>query len=157
MKKQVVTDERVVSQKRIVASGAFQIVMIGLLFSSLVQKLYFNAPFSQYAVEMGLFLIGSTYILIGNVIVGNDVFGSKLSKHKVLITNSFAVASGMTIAFIFNGRDKIDPGSGTWWMTVIVLFICSLLVSMLLLNFFYKYNKRKQEKIDAEISDDGIE
>lgn len=154
MKKQVVTDERVVSQKRIVASGAFQIVMIGLLVSVLVQQYYFKAPFSQYIVEMIIFLFGTAYILIGNILVGNDVFSSKLSGQKIIIINSLITGLVVAIVNSYLNKDLFKLGTGIGWAGILVTFIAATIFSFLTFELLYIFNKKKQEKMESELFDD---
>jgi len=33
-----------------------------------------DAPFSQYVVEFVLFMVAAVYIVVGNIIVGNNLF-----------------------------------------------------------------------------------
>lgn len=48
MKKQAIIDERVLLQKSKIGSDGFQILLIGLIASILIQQYIFDAPFSQY-------------------------------------------------------------------------------------------------------------
>ena len=67
-------DERVISAKRKIQSDGFSIVWFLLLISVLVQQYVFKAPFSQYVVEMVIWLTMSVYILILNIAKGNDIY-----------------------------------------------------------------------------------
>lgn len=91
-------DERVLSQKRKIGNDAFNIIWIGLLISALVQKYLFDAPFSQYSVEIILFIAGAIYIVVRNLLVGNDIFASKKNNHTVVIINS--LICGITVTII---------------------------------------------------------
>ncbi|MEA4813293.1 MAG: DUF6773 family protein, partial [Oscillospiraceae bacterium] len=98
MKKHIQQDERVLAQKRKIGSDAFNILWIGLLISVLVQQYLFNAPFAQYAVEFVLFIAASIYIVIRNLMVGNDLFRSPKGGQVIVIINS--LVCGLTVAVI---------------------------------------------------------
>lgn len=106
-------DERVLAQKRKIQSDGFAILFFGLLLSVLVQQYIFNAPVSQYIVELILFIIMSIYLIVRNIMVGNDIFStntsSDTSSKKIIIINSFVC--GLTITIINTTLNYIKLGS----------------------------------------------
>lgn len=73
LRKKLIEDERIAAQRRKIQSDACGILLIVLLVSTLVQQYVFDAPFSQYAVEFVCFVGASIYIVIRNIISGNDL------------------------------------------------------------------------------------
>lgn len=98
MKKHSQQDERILAQKRKIGSDAFNILWVGLIISVLVQQYLFDAPFSQYVVEIVLFIAASVYIIVRNLMVGNDLFDSKRGGQATVIINS--LVCGFTVAVI---------------------------------------------------------
>ncbi|MDU2851651.1 MAG: DUF6773 family protein, partial [Clostridium sp.] len=88
MKKEIVQDERVLSQKRKIGNDAFQIIFLGLFLSIFVQSYIFNADFSQYAVEVILLIVGALYVIVRNITVGNNIFESNNVNQRFVIINS---------------------------------------------------------------------
>lgn len=160
MGKKLMEDERIIAQKRKIQSDTCSIVLIMLLMSTVVQQYIFNAPFSQYAVEFVCFLGASIYIVIRNIISGNDLYGTKNNDRKLVVVNS--LVSGIIICVIAGTSNYIRYSekftNGLLLITLIITFICGTFAAFLGFSVMYFLNKRKQKKISEELDkeDDNI-
>ncbi|MPM32806.1 hypothetical protein SDC9_79372 [bioreactor metagenome] len=145
-------------QKRKIGSDAFQITFYGLLLSVLVQQYMFNAPFSQYAVEIILFIAISIYIIIRNIMVGNDLFESSKHSQKIVVINS--LVSGLVIAIINTTLNYIKLGdlfktnSLNTILNSAMTFLCATIISFIGFEILYLINKRKQKQIQSILDSD---
>ncbi len=152
-------DERVVAQKRKIGSDAFNILFVGLLLSILVQQRLFDAPLSQYLVEVILFLSISVYILVRNLLIGNDLFSSKKKGQTIIIINSLVCGATVsvitTIQNYLNYSDNIKSSTPVHIAAVAtVTFISASLVTFIVLKIMYTANKKKQDAIDRKLDSD---
>lgn len=157
MKKGNIQDERIVSQKRRIASDAFGIIYFGLIISILLQQFMFDAPFSQYAAEFILFMAVAVYIVVRNIIVGNNLFGGSFKGQKIVVINS--IVCGLTITAITTtlnainiGLEKMGGATGIT-ITALITFSCGALVSFICFEFLYIINKKRQKQIDDKYND----
>ncbi|WP_346046322.1 DUF6773 family protein [Paraclostridium tenue] len=151
-------DERVLSQKRKIGNDAFQIISLGLFLSVLVQQYIFDAPFSQYAVEMILLITVSLYVIVRNIMVGNDIFDSNKVNQRVVIINSIICGIIITIVnTILNYikfREIFTTDIVNSVVVSLVTFVCASVVSFVVLQILYVINKRKQIQIEIQLEDD---
>lgn len=158
MKKQIIKDERVLAQKIKIGSEAFQILFYGLLASILIQQYMFNAPFSQYAVELIFFISSSVYILVRNLMVGNSIFSSVKNKQQLIVVNS--LTCGLTITVISTVLNYIKLGDlfrrniGNTVFVSAITFVCATIFAFVLFELLYIENKKKQERIEAMLNND---
>lgn len=158
MKNKIQKDERVLAQKRKIGSDAFNILWIGLIISVLVQQYLFNAPFLQYAVEIVLFIMASIYIIIRNLIDGNDLFSSKKGGQSIVIINS--LVCGFTVAIIntilnymqYSETFKLPITINTVLVAGIT-FISATATAFVALELIYLMNKKKQKNIESYLND----
>lgn len=158
MKKKKIQDERVLSQKRKIGNDAFQIISLGLFLSVLVQQYIFDAPFSQYAVEMILLITVSLYVIVRNIMVGNDIFDSNKVNQRVVIINSIICGIIITIVNTILNYIKFRKIFTTDIVNSVVVslvtFVCASVVSFVVLQILYVINKRKQLQIETQLEDD---
>lgn len=161
MKYQTQKDERVISGKRKIQSHGFQIVWFALLVSVLVQQYLFKASFAQYAVEFLMVIGMSMYVVIANIIIGNDMFISKKRGQVIVVINS--LVTGLTVSVIstiinyINYRDKIQHPTLVHLALVSgITFISTTVLAFIVLEIFYFINNKKQEAIDKKLNDDDI-
>lgn len=158
MKKKKIQDERVLSQKRKIGNDAFQIISLGLFLSVLVQQYIFDAPFSQYAVEMILLITVSLYVIVRNIMVGNDIFDSNKVNQRVVIINSIICGIIITIVNTILNYIKFREIFTTDIINSVVVslvtFVCASVVSFVVLQILYVINKRKQIQIEIQLEDD---
>lgn len=160
MGKKLMEDERIIAQKRKIQSDTCSILLIVLLMSTLVQQYIFNAPFSQYAVEFICFVGASIYIVIRNIISGNDLYSTKNNDKKLVVVNS--LVTGVVICVITGVSNYIRYSenftNGLLLIPLTITFICGTFVAFLGFSSIYFLNKRKQKKISEELDkeDDDI-
>ncbi|GAB6110079.1 DUF6773 family protein [Fusibacter bizertensis] len=159
MKKNIQQDERILAQKRKIGSDAFNIIWIGLLISVLVQQYLFDAPFTQYAVEIILFIAGAIYVVVRNLFVGNDLFASKKHNHMLVIINS--LVCGITVTIINTILNYINysdvaplPISLNTVLVALITFVSATITAFVPLELLYLANKKKQSKIASHLDAD---
>ena len=151
MKKNIIHDEREISERRKITNEAFSLVMFFLIASILIQQFIFKAAPVEYATEMVCFFGAAAYILIRSISKGNN-FTPNLSK-KLLITNSFvngivitAVTAFQMVNDSMNLKEKL--------FTLVMVFVTATVGSFLSLYIIRNLNQRKIKKIEAELDDD---
>ncbi|WP_186429585.1 DUF6773 family protein [Clostridium sp. BSD9I1] len=158
MRREKIQDERILIQKRKIGSDAFQILFYGLLLSVLIQQYMFNAPFSQYAVEVILFIAISVYIIVRNIMVGNDLFESSKYSQKLVVLNS--LVTGLVVAIINTTLNYMKLGE--WFkrdiintlLVAAVTFLSSSIITFIAFETLYIVNKKKQKKIESMLNDE---
>ncbi|OZQ60622.1 hypothetical protein CA600_27685 [Paenibacillus sp. VTT E-133280] len=147
MKKSKINDERIVSQRRMTQSDAYQILVYCLMISVLIQQFIMNAPFAQFAVEFFCLIGSGIYITIRNLSVGVYIWDPPNQTNKKLLTNSI-ISGGICVSLliILAGERKV------WNMTLI--FVAVTIIHFLTHLVLRNINKKRQRKIDDEISSD---
>lgn len=158
MKKEKIQDERVLLQKRKIESDAFQILFIGLFLSICIQSYIFNATFSQYAVEMICLIVISLYVIVRNVMVGNNIFDTHKVNQNIVIINSIiggviAVVINTTLNYIKFKELYINETSDMLFASLIT-FLCASVFTFVVLQVLYFINKKKQMKIDLKLKEE---
>ena len=158
MKKEKLQDERVLSQKRKIGSDAFQILFLGLFLSIIIQSYIFDAKFSQYAVEMILLIVGSLYVIVRNIMVGNNLFSSDKVNKKSIIINSIicgiiVTTINVTLNYI-NFRGLFINNMSDMVLASLITFVCSSAFTFIVLEVLYIVNKKKQIQIEKELEED---
>lgn len=161
MKKQIVQDERILAQKRKIGSDTCSLLMFILLASILVQQYLFNAPFSQYVVEFIAFFGASIYILIRNIVTGNNLFSTSESAKKIVVLNS--VICGLVVSVI-NGvlkyptiEEYVRNNWGFFIFTQIITFVSSTVFAFAVFFIVYLFNNKRQKQIDKMLNEDDEE
>ena len=154
MKKNLIHDERAVAQKRKIGSEACNLLLGGLIISLLIKEYVFNVPFSQYVTEL-LCLFGALiYIVIRNIIAGNDLCETKNNGKKSVVLMSLfgglvtCVTSG--IANYARYGEKYTDGI-FFLITLAILFVSGTVVTFLICLPIYKLNQKRQKKIAEEL------
>lgn len=154
MKKQKITDERILVQKRKIGSDAFQIVFLGLLASILIQQFVLKAEFSQYAVEFILLITGSFYVIIRNLMIGIDIFDSAIYGQKLVVINSLVCGAAVAITTAVLNKKLFVLGVPNGLIALFINFLCATFAAFILLELVYGLNKKKQKKIEALLDED---
>ena len=121
-----IKDERVLEQHLKISSEAFQIVSMFLLLSILYKQFILNAPISTYITEAVAFFGGSIYVVIRNVLLGNNIKGNNniiTKKHEMrnYLLTSLLSSSIITIILVMNDYTKYLRNKGN----IIITFICA--------------------------------
>ncbi|MDF1617175.1 DUF6773 family protein [Petrocella sp. FN5] len=157
MKKTNIQDERIISLRRKIQSDAFGVLFVGLLISILLQKIMFNAPFSQYAAEFILLMVSAIYVEGRNIIVGSGTYSVDLSGQTLVMIHS--LVSGLAIAAISTTFNVINHGVeqmggiGGLAITTLITFAFGALLSFIVFQLLYMINKKKQKQIDEKYLD----
>ncbi|WP_426350311.1 DUF6773 family protein [Alloiococcus sp. CFN-8] len=138
-------DERTLLLRRKVQSDGFQLIIIYLLLSALIQKFFFKASFNQIAVELIGFLAAALYMIIRSISLGINLNSEGSKSNKNVIKGAILSGLGCCIfLFIFAGkRDLLTLG------LISIFTSISYLATSFLLDYL---NKRKQSKIEEELN-----
>ncbi|MBU3182782.1 DUF6773 family protein [Clostridium psychrophilum] len=154
MKNNLIQDERAVAQKRKIGSEACTLLLGGLVISLLIKEYIFNVPFSQYATELLCLLGASIYIVIRNIIAGNDLFETKGKGKKSVVLISLLVGLGVCISagsanYARYGERYTD---GRFFIvTLAILFISGTVLTFLIYSPIYDLNQKRQKKIAEKL------
>ena len=157
MKKINIQDERIISQKRKIGSDAFSIIYFGLIISIILQQLMFDAPFYQYAAEFILVMVAAIYIVVRNIIEGNDLFNNSFIGQKLVVINTIVcaltiTAITITLRTINYGLAKMG-GLTDIAITSLITFSSGALISFIAFELLYIINKKRQNQIDDKYND----
>lgn len=152
-------DERVLAQKRKIASDGFGILWAALLISVLAQQYFFKAPFAQYAVEIILFIAASFYLVIRNIAAGNNLFRSRKNSQSIVIINS--LVCGITVTVINTVLNYVKyrenaplPLDLNTALVALVTFISATLIAFIPFELLYQANKKKQQAIESQLDEE---
>jgi len=154
MKKNLIYDERDVAQKRKIGSEACNLLLCGLIISLLIKEYIFNVPFSQYATELLCLVGASMYIVIRNIIAGNDLCETKGKSKKSVVLISLVVGLAVCVSGgITNYARYGDKYTDVrfFLITLAILFVCGTVVTFLIYSPIYKLNQKRQKKIAEEL------
>jgi len=160
MRKNLTQDERAVAQKRKIGSETCNLLLGGLFISLLVKEYIFNVPFSQYATEVICLFGAVIYIVIRNIIAGNDLYVTKNNNgKKSVIVNS--LVGGLAICVIAGIANYARYGEkyadGTLLLiTLAITFVSGTVVIFLIYSFIYILNQKRQKKIAEELDKEEI-
>ncbi len=147
-------DERIILSKRKIQSDGFMIVWFILLISTLVQQ-YLDAPVSQYVVEMLVWLSMSVYLLIFNMIKGNDIYPASDKKSSSVIAIQ-SIFTGLVISIINTIQNYFSydvTAKENIVMHIIsvavVSFVSATIMSFIVLKTLAYLNDKKQQKINS--------
>jgi len=153
MKKNLIHDERAVAQKRKIGSETCNLLLGGLGISLLIKEYVFNVTFSQYATELLCLFGACIYIVIRNIIAGNDLWDTKNSGKKSVVLMSLLVGLAVCVsAGIANyARYGEKYTYGTFFLTLAILFVSGTVVTFLIYSPIYMLNQKRQKKIAEEL------
>jgi len=154
MKKNLIHDERAVAQKRKIGSEACNFLLGGLGISLLIKTYVFNVPFSQYATELLCLFGASIYIVIRNIIAGNNVYETKGNGKKSVVLISLVVGLAVCVsAGITNYARYGDKYTDVrfFLITLAILFVSGTVLTLLIASPIYKLNQKRQKKIAEEL------
>ncbi|MDD3224785.1 MAG: hypothetical protein PHX70_08845 [Clostridium sp.] len=157
MKNKLIKDERAVAQKRKIGSETCNLLLVVLGVSLFIKVYVFNESFLQYATELLCLFGASIYIVIRNIISGNDLFETKGNGEKSVVLMSLVV--GFAVCVIGGSANYARYGQkythGIFFLaTLIILFACGTVLTLLIYLPIYKLNKERQKKIAEELDEE---
>lgn len=161
MAKQKIHDERVVALKRKIDSDAFHILFYALFLLVLAQIYLFDATFAQYAVEAILLIAISIYIVVRNIMAGNDLFAPVENSQKKVVANSiFAGLVVATVGTVLNYARlgdlfKTDPQNTI--LVAVITFLAASIATFVVFEIIYMVNKKRQAQIAAALNNEDAE
>lgn len=145
--KNVTSDERILTERRKIQSRGYAYIVYILLISIFVQKLFMNAPFSQYAVELFLLIGCGLYNAAANLKKGINIIDHRGTSKKELLLSTVISGIVSVIAYaFFTGQYEID-GLAVYFVFFVIAFFGIQLITTSL-------SRKRQEKIDRMFDDD---
>lgn len=158
MKKDGIIDERVLNLKRQIGNEAFNILFYGLLACVLIQQIVFDAPFVQYSAEFTMLICVSIYVLIRNLLLGNDLFCSEKYSQKFVIIKSLVCGTSITVVNtilnFLNYKDLFLTNILNTIMISFITFIFGTITAFVVFQILYKINKKRQDQIKSKYEDE---
>jgi len=157
MKMEKFKDERVTHQKRKITSGAYQLVSIFLLLSILYKQFILNEPFKSYMTEFIAYFGGSLYIVLGNIMKGDDVYGSNSAgtkKHKMrwFLLTSLVSSSSITLVLVLQNNTRYSENVGD----IIIMFLSAFVFTLLTTLGLSWFSKKRADKITKQNEEEDI-
>ncbi|HZK83622.1 MAG TPA: DUF6773 family protein [Desulfosporosinus sp.] len=145
-------DERVLGQQRKIGSDAFQLVSYLLLASIIYKQFMINTAISSYMTEVVALVVGLLYVVLRNILIGNDIngnytYGTKKASMKDYILNSLFISLIISIALVI-----IDYKSSVFYIKYFFCIFPLILLSSWVLMWLSKIraNKIAQQNEDQE-------
>lgn len=155
MKNEQIKDERIQNQKMKIQSDAYQILMLCLLVSMLIQQFLLKAPFSQFAVEFFCFFGISLYLIIRYLYEGIDIWGFGKSKH---IANKKSLLSVLVCGVVCILVYVILTGEKNLWniFTLLLIITAVYFAQQIGLRFLIRHKQKQiNDAFDAEENEDN--
>ncbi|MGH4119535.1 DUF6773 family protein [Clostridium sp.] len=154
MKNNLIQDERAVAQKRKIGSETCYLLLDGLIISLLIKEYVFNVPFSQYVTELLCLLGAFIYIVIRNIIAGNDLYKTKNNVKNPVV--AISLLGGLATCLISGISNYVQYGDkytdGRFFLiTLAILFVSGTVISFLIFSPIYTLNQKRQKKIAEEL------
>lgn len=145
MENNIQKDERVVAEKRKIQSDGFQMILIFLLVSTLIQQYILKAPLAQYIVEFFCFVMGAFYVVFKNLFKGNFVSTKEYTFKRIVLMSLFnSLVISSVLYFVTGERDIKSSLMG---------FVVAFFVYMAMMYLFKIINKKRIEKLEKDLED----
>lgn len=159
MKNKKIKDERVVLLNQKIQSDACIVMLLFLLASVFIQTYGFNAPFSQYAVELICVIVAVVYIAVRSILVGNDYISNPKNRKKITVINILILSITVSaVNGVFNyiqyGEKYTGLFDGHFIAAVVITFISMAIFSSILFGLLYLLNRQGQQKIEKELNNE---
>lgn len=158
MKIKKIKDERVLQLNNKIQSEAYFVVLWLAAASVFIKSYVMDMPFSQYAVEFGIIILSTVYIVIRSMLVGYD-FMNNFKGQKVSIVSTILVSS-LAISVINGIRNYSLYGDkytgildGLFISVLAVTFISATVFISVVLAILYWFNMKGQERIEKKLND----
>jgi len=143
-------DERVRLQRLKIGNEALSLLLIFLMVSTLYKQFVSDASFSEYAIEFLGFLGASVYILVRNMIAGNNVFTNLRNKALYIIPLICGLATAA--ASFFMNRDYHQSGENVWLsiVSIAISFVSSAVGAFIMIYAITKINEKRTKKLEEQ-------
>ncbi len=156
MKNNNFKDERVIAQQRKIASDAYQLISIFLLLSAMYKQFILKEPFSAYMTEFIAFLGGSLYVVLRNVINGNDTFCTKKDEKRIYLINSLTSSIVITVIIEIENYKRYfqtQEKNISFFIEIIIVFMIAFAISYLCSWGLSWFSKKRSAKIAKQYED----
>ncbi len=159
MKNKKIKDERVILINQKIQSDACIVMLIFLAASVFIQTYVFNAPFSQYAVELICLIVAVVYIGVRSIWAGNDYISDSKNRKKITVINILVLSIGVSAVsgvcnYMQYGKKYTGLSDGHFIAAVAVTFVSMTVFSSALFAMLYMLNKKSQQRIEKELHED---
>ncbi len=148
MKNNVITDERILLERRKIQSTGYSWIINILIVAIIIEKLFLNAEFKEYAVELFILIGAGLYNTIAHYKSGIDIWNSQDSGKGKILINALAMGAISLMLFIFisGNRNIVD---------LVCYFVIVSFSYFLGRTLMIHINRKRQQDINREIIDDN--
>lgn len=159
MKNKKIKDERVIQLNNKIQSEAYILVLFLAAASIFIKCYVLDMSFSQYAVELGIIILSTVYIVIRGMLLGGNIVNS--SKNEKALTISAVIVLSLAIS-ISNGIRNYslygDKYTGifdrNFIAVLVVMFISSAVFISVIFAFLYWLNWKGQQRIEKKLREE---
>lgn len=150
-----IKDERIVQQQHKICSDAFQLISMFLLASMMYKHFILNAPISASMTEFIAFFGGSAYVVLRNIMIGNNINGDYTTgtkKHgiKNYLMNSLISSLTITTVLLINDYKRYMQNKEI----IILTFLC-MFAFWFLSHWGLNYlSKKRADKITKQYEEE---
>lgn len=148
MKINEIQDERIISLRRKIQSDAYQILVVCLIFSIIIQQFLLKAPFSEFAVELCCLIGIGIYTTLRHLMSGIDIWDSSIQGNKKIMISS------LTTGIISTGIFTVLTGERRLWkltLFLVIFSVCYFVIHSLIIFL----SKKRQKQIDEICNDEN--
>lgn len=147
MKKEKVTDERIITQRRKIQSDAYQILIYCLLAAVLIQQFFLRAPISQFAAEFLCVLGVEFYIALRRLAEGVDTWQKQNQTTTQRLLGSLNSGVILTFLMVFLAGEKDYE---TLAQIFLAFAVTTFVVKAILQHVSIKRKKQLEKNLDAQ-------
>ena len=158
MKSKKIKDERVLQLNNKIQSEAYLIVLFLAVASVFIKSYVMDMSFSQYAVELGIIILSTGYIVVRSMLVGHN-FMNNSKNGKILIVSAILVLS-LAISIISGIRNYSLYGDkytgifdGHFIAVLIFTFISAAVFISVVIALLYWFNMKGQQRIEKKLNE----
>lgn len=162
MKMKQIKDERVLQLNNKIQSEAYLIVLFLAAASVFIKSYVLDMSFSQYAVELGIIILSTAYIVVRSMLVGYNFMNN--SKRGKVLTGSAILALSLAISIINGIKNYSLYGDkytgifdGLFIAVLVVTFISAAVFNSVVFALLYWFNVKGQQRIEKKLTDEDID
>ena len=149
MKNRKIKDERVIQLNNKIQSEAYILVLFLAAASIFIKCYVMDMSFSQYAVELGIMILSTVYIVVRGMLLGHNIVNN--SKNEKVLTVSVILVLSLAISITNGIRNYSLYGDkytgifdGNFIAVLVIMFISSAVFISVIFAFLYWFNWKGQ-------------
>ena len=157
-------DERIIQLNNKIQSEAYRVALFLAGGSVFIKAYVLRMPFAQYAVELGVLVLTTVYVIVRSMLLGHDfVSGSKPKSGKGLAIAGgviFSLAAGISGGirnYTLYGDKYTGVFDGHFIVAVAFIFVSSAVFAFAFLFLLFWCNKKGQQRIEKKLKEEEEE